>query len=186
MSRFPLEIDRYMSSVVVLIDPSQPLAEAIRLMRLHDVRHLPVVAKNRVVGLISQRDVYLVQSLAPADPSQILVSEAMTRDPYAVDPEESVYRVAREMVRRRISSAVVAHGGRLRGLFTTTDALLALAALVEDERVPGEESAPASRNVPASRKRSPSSGSAVEALPREKSPKPGRRKTRPAAGSTSK
>jgi acetoin utilization protein AcuB len=138
MSRFPLAIERYMSSVVVVIDPSQPLSEAIRLMRLHEVRHLPVVARNRITGLVSQRDVYLMQSLEPSDPSQILVSEAMTRDPYTVEPEESVDLVAREMVRRRIGSAVVAHGGKLFGLFTTTDALLALAALVEDDRVPGE------------------------------------------------
>ena len=33
----------------------------------------------------------------------------------------------------------VAHADRLVGIFTATDALLALAALVEDDRVPGEE-----------------------------------------------
>ena len=140
MTRFHLEIDRYMSSVVVLIDPSQTLAEAMRRMRSHEVRHLPVVARGRVIGLLSQRDAYLVQSLAPGvDPTQILVSEAMTRDPYTVDPEQPIDVVAREMARRKIGSVLVTHNDVLLGLFTTTDALLALAAFVEDDRVPGED-----------------------------------------------
>ncbi len=138
MSRFPLDVDRYMSTVVVVIDPSQPLSEAIRLMRLHEVRHLPVVRKGKIAGLLSQRDVYLMQSIEDSDPSGIAVSEAMTRDPYTVDPEAPIDRVAREMARRKVGSVLVAHDGRLLGLFTSTDALLALAALVADDRVPGE------------------------------------------------
>ncbi|HEV8114368.1 MAG TPA: CBS domain-containing protein [Planctomycetota bacterium] len=138
MSRFPLSIQRYMTSVLVVISPSRPLAEAIRLMRLHEVRHLPVVTKGKIVGLISQRDVYLMQSIEKSDPSTILVSEAMTQDPYTVEPDEPVDAVAREMVRRKIGTALVSHGDRLMGLFSATDALLALAALVEDDRIPTE------------------------------------------------
>jgi acetoin utilization protein AcuB len=139
MSRFPLAIERYMSTVLVVISPSQPLSEAIRLMRLHEVRHLPVVTKGKIDGLISQRDIYLMQSFEHSAPSRILVTETMTRDPYTVEPDEPVDRVAREMVRRKIGTALVAHGSRLMGLFTATDALLALAALVEDDRMPDEE-----------------------------------------------
>lgn len=139
MTRFPLEIRRYMSSVVVLVSPKQPLSEAIRLMRLHEVRHLPVVSKGQTVGLVSQRDIYLMRSLEPSDPSQVLVSEVMTADAYTVEPDEPVDVVAREMSRRKIGSALVTHNGRLMGIFTASDALLALAALVEDDRVPGED-----------------------------------------------
>lgn len=139
MSRFPLEISRYVSSVVVLVGPGQPLSEAIRLMRLHEVRHLPVVRKGRLVGLISQRDVYLMQSLERSNPNEVLVSEAMTTDPYTVEPDESVDVVAREMARRKIGSVLVTHNEVLLGLFTTTDALLALAAFVEDDRSPSED-----------------------------------------------
>jgi acetoin utilization protein AcuB len=139
MSRFPLEIQRYMTSVIVVVSPDQPLSEAIRLMRLHEVRHLPVVLKGELRGVLSQRDVYRLQSLDKFDPAGVLVSEAMTSDPYTIEPDEPIDRVAREMVRRKIGTALVSHGPRLMGLFTATDALLALAALVEDDRVPGEE-----------------------------------------------
>jgi acetoin utilization protein AcuB len=139
MTRFPLEIERYMTTVIVVVGPNQPLSEAIRLMRLHEVRHLPVVEQGKLAGVISQRDVYLMQSLERTDPSRVLVSEVMTRDPYTIEPDEQVDRVAREMVRRKIGTALVTHGPRLMGLFTASDALLALAALVEDDRIPGEE-----------------------------------------------
>ena len=142
MSRFPLEVSRYVSTVVVLIGPEQPLSEAIRLMRLHQVRHLPVVAKGKLVGLITQRDVYLMQSLERTNPSEVLVSEAMTTELYTVEPDEPIDRVAREMARRKLGSALVTHNDVLLGLFTKTDALLALAALVEDDRVPGEDDVP--------------------------------------------
>jgi acetoin utilization protein AcuB len=107
-------------------------------MRLNDVRHLPVLKRNKVVGVISQRDVYLMQSIENSAPSEVPVSEAMTDDPYTVEPDERIDRVAREMARRKIGTALITHGDRLLGMFTTTDALLALAALVEDDRVPGE------------------------------------------------
>jgi hypothetical protein len=96
MSRFPLAIERYMSTVLVVISPSQPLSEAIRLMRLHEVRHLPVVTKGKIDGLISQRDIYLVQSFEHSAPSRILVSETMTRDPYTVEPDEPEHVVGVE------------------------------------------------------------------------------------------
>jgi CBS domain-containing protein len=138
MGRFPLDVSDYMSSVLVVIGAGQPLSEAIRLMRLHGVRHLPVLRKNKIVGILSQRDVYRMQSVDKTNPAQILVSEAMTAKPYTVEPDERIDRVARHMVRRSIGTALVTYGDDLLGLFTGTDALLALAALVEDDEVPGE------------------------------------------------
>jgi acetoin utilization protein AcuB len=130
MFRPALPIEHYMSSVLVVVGPKQPIAEASRLMRLHEIRHLPVVDRGRTVGVISQRDVYLLETLEDVDPARVLVEEAMTREMYTVVPDERVDVVAREMADRKIGSAVVARGEQLLGLFTTTDALRALAALV--------------------------------------------------------
>lgn len=121
-------IERYMSSVLVLVGPKETIADASRHMRLHDIRHLPVVDGKKLVGILSQRDVYLIETLRDIDPTSVLVEEAMTRELYEVEPEEPITNVALHMAERRIGSAVVAHNGRLLGLFTTTDALRALAA----------------------------------------------------------
>ena len=139
MPRFPLSIEHYMSSVIVTAEPSWLAAEAERLMAQHDIRHLPVVEKGRVAGVITQRDILRARADSKAATARRDIAACMHAQPYVVDPEESAVRVAREMARRRIGSAVVAREGKLLGLFTTTDALLALAALLEDERVPGHE-----------------------------------------------
>ena len=120
-------IERFMSRVLVVVDPRQSLSEASQLMRGHGIRHLPVVRAGEVVGILSQRDVYLVETLSSAAPGEITVEEAMTRDPFHVDPEEPLHSVASSMAARRIGSVVVSRGGRLLGLFTVTDALQALA-----------------------------------------------------------
>ena len=137
-----LAIENYMTSVLIVIAPEQPIAEAARLMRLHGVRHLPVVRDGRVLGLLSQRDVYLIETLRDVDPQRVRVEEAMTTDVYAVEPEESVVSVARHMADRRIGSAIVEHNGKLLGLFTTTDSLRALAALALASHVEDPEAAP--------------------------------------------
>jgi acetoin utilization protein AcuB len=161
MNRVALPIENYMSSVLILIEPTQTIAEAARLMRQHEIRHLPVIKHGKVVGILSQRDVHLIETLEDVDPARVAVEEAMTEKPYVVDPEEPLHVVATEMAKRKIGSAVVAHGDKLQGLFTTTDALLALAALVFDADLASPEA-----EAP---KRSPSKGSASNGSP-SKSP----------------
>lgn len=141
MPRFPQEIDRYMSSVLVTVEPSWPLIEALRLMKEHEIRHLPVVTRGRVAGLVSRASAERILEQASGRPP--LIRDALEDRTWIVDPEEPAARVARGMAKRRADCAIVAHGDRLMGLFTTTDALLALAALIDDEHVPGPEVAEA-------------------------------------------
>ena len=152
MSRFPLSIEHYMSSVIVTAEPSWLASEAERLMAQHDIRHLPVVEKGRVVGVITQRDILRARADAKSATARRDIAACMHADPYVVDPAEPLVRAAREMARRQIGSALVAHDGKLVGVFTTTDALLALAALLEDERVPGHERIEAIDSRPAKKR----------------------------------
>jgi predicted transcriptional regulator len=56
------------------------------------------------------------------------VDEAMTDEIYTVDADEALREVAREMAVRKVGSAVVVnHRQQIVGIFTTTDALRALA-----------------------------------------------------------
>jgi acetoin utilization protein AcuB len=132
MSRVPLTIEHYMTRVLVVVGPQETIAEASRRMRLHQVRHLPVVEGGKVVGILSQRDIHLIQSLCASDPHETLVEEAMVHDVYRVEAEDDLRRVAAHMAEHRLGSAVVAHDGKLLGVFTTTDALRALAALLTE------------------------------------------------------
>jgi acetoin utilization protein AcuB len=109
----------------------EPLREAHRLMRALGVRHLPVLDGDRLVGLLSQRDLYLLETVRTVDPGIELVSRAMTERPFAVAPTASVREVVGEMREKRHGSAIVVDKERVTGIFTRADALRALEELLE-------------------------------------------------------
>jgi CBS domain-containing protein len=134
-------VQDYMSVAPVVVASDRTLAEAHRLMRERSIRHLPVVDHGRLVGVVSQRDLYLLETLKGVDPGTELVREAMAPEPYAVAPDAPLDEVAAEMAERKYGSAVVVDRGAVIGLFTTVDALRALAAVVGRRRArPGERS----------------------------------------------
>ncbi len=100
-------------------------------MRRHKIRHLPILENGELKGVVSQRDLYFVESLDDADPKEITVGEAMTEDVLAVAPTLSVTEVARRMAEQRVGSAVVIENGKVAGIFTTMDALQVLADCVQ-------------------------------------------------------
>lgn len=120
-------VKRFMTVGPVVIGSGRTLAEAHRAMRERNIRHLPVVDGGSLVGLVSQRDLYLLETLRGVDPAAETVREAMTPDPYAVPPDAPLDEVAATMAARKYGSAVVVDRGSVIGLFTTTDALRALA-----------------------------------------------------------
>ncbi len=113
------------------IGSDRTLADAHRVMRENGIRHLPVMRDSRLVGIVSLRDLHLVQSLRDIDPAKVRVEEAMTPNPFTVPPDAPLAEVARTMARNKWGSAVVVENDRLVGMFTTIDALRLLADLVE-------------------------------------------------------
>jgi acetoin utilization protein AcuB len=139
-------VQEFMTVGPVVIGTKRTLAEAHRTMRERSIRHLPVVDGGALVGVVSQRDLYLLETLEAVDPATETVEEAMTAEPFAVPPAAPLEDVAAEMARRKIGSAVVVDRGAVIGLFTTVDALRALAALLRRARRPRPgERAPARR-----------------------------------------
>jgi len=114
-----------------VISSHATLAQAHRMMREHNIRHLPVVDDDRLVGLVSQRDIYMLETLRGVDPLTETVAEAMSADPFTVPPEAPLDEVALAMATHKYGSAVVVDGGAVVGLFTIVDALRALASMMK-------------------------------------------------------
>jgi acetoin utilization protein AcuB len=130
-------VEEFMTSSPVVIASRRSLADAHRLMRERGFRHLPVVDDGRLVGLVSQRDLYLLETLHGVDPATETVGEAMSDSPYTVAPDAPLDDVAARMAERKLGSAVVVERGAVVGVFTTVDALRALAALASRRRSKG-------------------------------------------------
>ena len=120
-----------MSPAPLTIGPAASLSKAVKTMREHQVRHLPVVDRDRVIGVLSQRDVLIMESLPGVNPTEVRVEEAMVRDVFTAEPQTPVGDVIETMIDRKLGSTIVAEGGHVLGVFTTIDALRALHDLLE-------------------------------------------------------
>jgi acetoin utilization protein AcuB len=119
-------VAEFMTTSPHTIGDDQPLARAHEMMREYKIRHLPVLHGGKLVGVISLGDLHLIETLGDSDPEKVPVEDAMTPDPYVVQPEANLREVAAEMADHKYGTAIVAKGSKIVGIFTTTDALRAL------------------------------------------------------------
>ena len=106
----------------------ETLRVAQDMMQEYKIRHLPVLDKGKPVSVLSDRDVkQAFIAFNQGDIDQVLVKDAATLSTYIVDIKEPLDSVAMHMADNHIGSALVTDGGRLAGIFTTTDACRCLA-----------------------------------------------------------
>jgi acetoin utilization protein AcuB len=108
------------------IERGQNLNAAHHLMRTHRVRHLPVMEGGKLVGIVSERDLHLMETLPDVDPEEVMVEDAMTDMVFVAEPADEVAEVVDQMAERKLGSVVVMTGGQVEGIFTSIDALQVL------------------------------------------------------------
>ena len=123
-------VGEWMTSQPHTIGDDQTLASARERMHHWQVRHLPVLHGGHLVGVLSERDIHLAEALPDVDVTRVRVDEAMTADPWTTRATAPLAEVAAMMAERRIGTAIIVDADDpLVGVFTTTDALRALAEL---------------------------------------------------------
>jgi acetoin utilization protein AcuB len=131
MSKAIPSIQKYMTTSPHSIGGEQTLATAARMMHEHHIRHLPVLSGGKLRGLLTDRDLKLVETFRDVDPAKLTVDEAMTEQPYAVSPETPLDEVVSTMAAGKFGSAIVVQNGHVVGIFTTVDACQALSELLK-------------------------------------------------------
>jgi acetoin utilization protein AcuB len=126
----------FMTASPHTIGTAQTLRTARGIMQKHGIRHLPVLEGGVLRGVLTARDIQLVESLRDTDLDTLTVEDAMTPEPYAIAPDTSLEWVAVEMAEHKYGSAIVLEQGRVVGVFTTVDALRALQQIVAGLRRP--------------------------------------------------
>lgn len=123
-------IQKYMTTSPHSIGVEQTLSRAHAMMQEHRIRHLPVLHGGALVGILTERDLRLVESLAGVDPAVVKVEDAMATVVYSVSPDASLDDVVATMAEHKYGSAVVMQNQKVVGIFTTVDVCRALADLL--------------------------------------------------------
>jgi CBS domain-containing protein len=110
-----------MSVDVITVGPDDPASVARATMRRHRIRHLVVVDGERLVGIVSERD--LGGTRGAASRRDRPVRDLMAADPVSASPATTLRQAANLMRGRTVGCLLVVEGGRVVGIVTTTDLL---------------------------------------------------------------
>jgi acetoin utilization protein AcuB len=141
-----LLVRNWMTRNLATLSPEANVAEALSLCRKRRIRHIPILEGERLVGIVSDRD---LRDASPAlsDPErtralrETRVGDVMTREVITADPQDSIENVAQEMYELKIESLPVVaedpvrNAGpavameKLLGIVTSSDVMRALVML---------------------------------------------------------
>jgi len=123
-------IQKYMTTSPHSIGQAQTLATAHKFMREYEIRHLPVMEGGKLVGMLTDRDLHLVETLRDVDPEKVTVDDAMSTSVYSVSPDAPLDEVSAAMAEHKYGSAVVVQNNKVVGIVTTVDICHALTDLL--------------------------------------------------------
>jgi acetoin utilization protein AcuB len=129
-------VSHFMTGQPATIERTATLADAHEIMRGHQVRHLPVLDEDgQLCGIVTERDLHLIETLADADPDTVLVEEAMHENPFIVTADMPLDEVLQIMAEHKYGSVIVVGREGVEGIFTTVDACQIFAQMLQREQL---------------------------------------------------
>ncbi|MGE5048012.1 MAG: CBS domain-containing protein, partial [Deltaproteobacteria bacterium] len=127
-----MQVRELMSRLPVTVRDTDDVVLALQLMAWGEIRHLPVLREERLVGVVSERDLLANRAANPP------VGQVMTAPAQVASPDDEVAEVARRMVGARLGCLPVVERGKVIGMITATDlvALHGAAGAAQDLQTP--------------------------------------------------
>lgn len=132
-------VAQHMTSPVVTMKSNDTFLHALRTMQTHRIRHLPVVDGDRLIGIVSDRDMRRVLGAWPVEAENraadgvrghddVIMLNIMKRDVITTNPPATLAEVADILLANKFSCLPVTLDGALTGIITDTDLLEAFVA----------------------------------------------------------
>jgi CBS domain-containing protein len=121
-----MKVSEIMSQPICQVDPETSLAEATTLMGEHGVGSALVMQAERLVGILTDRDVVRAMSGAHDAPLRPVI-EWMTKGPTTIPPDTDVREALRTMVDGGFRHLPVIEEAKLVGMVSMRDVARALA-----------------------------------------------------------
>jgi len=125
-------VRHFMTSPAKSLPVDARLLDAALTLRSTGFRHLPIVDGERLVGIITDRDIHrfapsLLSKVTPEEYNAVFentpLERVMTRDPLTVTPTTPLREAASTLHEKKLGCLPVVDNGRLVGILTVTDML---------------------------------------------------------------
>jgi len=115
------------------IGASVSVVDAARLMREEHIGSLPIIDDEKLVGMITDRDITTTVVAEAGDPKTTSVGDVSSRDLISVELDKDLEEALQLMARHQVQRLPVVENGRLVGIVAQADI-----ALSENEKKTGE------------------------------------------------
>lgn len=110
-----------MTASPTAISSDTTAVEAARAMTSENVGSLPIVDQDKLVGIVTDRDLVTNVLAKDLDPHKVPVSDVGTENPVVVRPEDSLDAALQRMAEKQVRRLPVVEDGRLVGILAQAD-----------------------------------------------------------------
>ncbi|MGI8478286.1 MAG: CBS domain-containing protein [Gaiellaceae bacterium] len=110
-----------MTASPTVIASDKMVVDAARTMATENVGSLPVVEEQKLVGMITDRDLVTNVLAKDLDPNKVPIAEVATQNPVSVSPNESLDTALERMAEMQVRRLPVVEDGRLVGILAQAD-----------------------------------------------------------------
>jgi CBS domain len=101
--------------------PSMNVVDAAKKMIEQKKGPLPIVEGDRVLGMVTDRDLVAKVVAAGRDPNECSVTDVGTMEPVTIEPDQDLDEARRLMAQHQLDRLIVVDGGRLAGIVSEAD-----------------------------------------------------------------
>ncbi len=137
-----MKVKELMTKIMFTVTPEDSVDKVFILFHFENIRHLPVVEKGKLTGIVSDRDLKKVlgsqkKMVVNEEGTTVTISarkvkNIMRRGVVTIGPEQRVADAAAIMAKRKIGALPVIKKEKLVGILTATDILKAFVKLQND------------------------------------------------------
>ena len=120
-----------MNTELMTLRSDDSLWDAVNLMNEKKIRHIPIMASNKMQGLITQRDVLKFMYKTEDEQKTILLADIMVAQVISVDEDASIRKAALFLQKHKLGCLPVMNGEKLVGIVTDTDFVAVAINLLE-------------------------------------------------------
>ncbi|CAL2085068.1 CBS domain-containing protein [Tenacibaculum sp. 190524A05c] len=124
-------ISKIMSDNVITLNSNDDLTTAEELFKTHQIRHIPIVQGQKVIGMLSHTDLMRVSYAETVEEfetevdvvlnSVFTIEQVMTKNVVTIEKNNTIREVAEILAAREFHALPVVEEGELIGIVTTTD-----------------------------------------------------------------